>query len=74
MATIVRVNPLGPLDVTGLPHRTGLKNLILACRQVVPGLGIEGEFLTALGAARIITKSDRRKRKFRREAWTKIDL
>ncbi len=74
MPTIVRVDPAGPLDVTGLPHRTGLKNLVLACRQVAPGLGIEGEFLTALGAARIVSKSDRRKRKFRREAWTKIDL
>jgi phytoene dehydrogenase-like protein len=74
MPTIFRVDPPGPLDVTGLHHRTGLKNLVLACRQVVPGLGIEGEFLTALGAARIITKSDRRKRRFGREAWTKIDL
>ena len=64
----------GPLGVTGLPHRTGLKNLLLACRQVTPGLGMEGEFITAWGAARIITKSDRRKRKFRRDRWTKIDL
>ncbi len=74
MPTVCQVEPSGPLDVTGLSHRTGLKNLLLACRQVVPGLGIEGEFLTAWSAAHIITKSDRRKRKFRREAWTKIDL
>lgn len=74
MPTTCHVDPPGPLGFTGLNHRTGLKNLILACRQVVPGLGIEGEFLTALGAARIISKSDRRKRKFGREAWTKIDL
>lgn len=74
MPTVCRVEPPGPLDVTGLPHRTGLKNLLLTCRQVVPGLGMEGEFLTAWGAADIITRSDRRKRKFRKEAWTKIDL
>lgn len=74
MPTVCRVDPPGTLDITGLPHRTGLKNLLLACRQVVPGLGIEGEFLTAWGAADIITRSDRRKRKFRKEAWTKIDL
>lgn len=74
MPTICRVDPSGPLDVTGLPHRTGLKNLLLACRQVVPGLGMEGEFLTAWGAAHIITKSDRRKRKLARDSWTKVDL
>ena len=74
MPTVCTVSPPGPLDVTGLPHRTGLKNLLLACRQVVPGLGLEGEFLSAWGAAHIITKSDRRKRKFRRETWSKIDM
>lgn len=74
MPTVSRVGVPGPLDVTGLPHRTGLKNLVLACRQVVPGLGLEGEFLTAWGAASIITRADRRKLRFRKQAWTKIDL
>lgn len=74
MPTVCRVDPPGPLDVTGLTHRTGLKNLLLTCRQVVPGLGMEGEFLSAWGAAHIITKSDRRKRKLARDSWTKVDL
>ncbi len=74
MPTICRIDPPGPLDVTGIPHRTAVKNLLMGCRQVVPGLGMEGEFLTALGAARIISKGDRRKRKFSGRRWSKIDL
>jgi phytoene dehydrogenase-like protein len=74
MPTVSQVDAPGALDVTGLPHRTGLKNLVLACRQVVPGLGLEGEFITAWGAASIITRSDRRRLRFRKQSWTKIDL
>jgi hypothetical protein len=74
MPTVCLVEPPGPLDVTGVPHRTGLKNLLVASRQVVPGLGIEGEFLTALAVSRIVTKGDRSKRKLRRETFTKIDV
>ncbi len=39
------------LGVTGLPTRSPLKNLFFAGREVVPGLGIEGEFHAALQAA-----------------------
>src|SRR6185369_9383675 len=46
---------LGDLDpvlgVTGLPCRSPLKNLVFAGREVVPGLGIEGEFHAGLQAA-----------------------
>lgn len=39
------------LGVTGLPTRSPIKNLFFAGREVVPGLGIEGEFHAALQAA-----------------------
>jgi phytoene dehydrogenase-like protein len=37
--------------VTGLPCRSPLKNLVFAGREVVPGLGIEGEFHAGVQAA-----------------------
>ena len=39
------------LGVTGLPTRSPYKNLIFAGREVVPGLGLEGEFHAGLQAA-----------------------
>jgi phytoene dehydrogenase-like protein len=43
-----------PFDVIGLPHATGIKNLYLAGRENLPGLGVEGELVSAWGAARLI--------------------
>jgi len=39
------------LGVTGLPCRSPYKNLVFAGREVIPGLGIEGEFHAGLQAA-----------------------
>jgi hypothetical protein len=39
------------LGVTGLPTRSPWKNIIFAGREVLPGLGIEGEFHAGLQAA-----------------------
>jgi hypothetical protein len=39
------------LGVTGLPVRGAWKNLFFAGREVVPGLGIEGEFFAGIQAA-----------------------
>jgi hypothetical protein len=51
------------LGVTGLPTRSPWKNVLLAGRQVVPGLGAEGEFHAGLQAAaaaeRLLGKKDR---------------
>lgn len=44
----------GPLDVTGLPHATGVKNLLLVGRENLPGLGLEGELVSGWGAARLL--------------------
>ena len=42
------------LGVTGLPHRTSCKNLFLSSREVVPGLGLEGEFLASQRATTLV--------------------
>ena len=43
-------------------------------RTILPALGQEGELLAAWGAARIITRTDRRKEQMRREMWSKVEL
>jgi len=48
---IYQVAAAGPLGVTGLPTRSPWKNLLFAGREVIPGLGIEGEFHAGLQAA-----------------------
>jgi phytoene dehydrogenase-like protein len=49
---LYEVGDLDPvLGVTGLPCRSPLKNLVFAGREVVPGLGVEGEFHAGLQAA-----------------------
>ena len=42
------------LGVTGLTQRTPAKNILLASREVLPGLGLEGELLAGLRAARMV--------------------
>jgi hypothetical protein len=42
------------LGVTGLPVRAPYRNLFFAGREVVPGLGIEGEFHAGLQAANVV--------------------
>jgi len=44
----------GPFDVLGLPHATGIKNLLLVGRENLPGLGLEGELVGSWGAARLV--------------------
>ena len=42
--------------------------------SALPALGQEGELLAAWSAARLITRTDRRREKMRREMWSKIEL
>ena len=58
----------------GEPIRTPLAGAYVAGRTPLPALGQEGEILAAWGAARMITKTDRRKEKMRREMWSKVEL
>ncbi len=43
------------MGVTGLPCHSPLKNLVFAGREVVPGLGLEGEFYAGVQAAAEVT-------------------
>ena len=62
------------LGCCALPTRTPYKNLLLANHQVAPGLGTEGDLLAAWSAARIITKTDRKKEQMRKGLWTKVEI
>lgn len=55
------------LGVAGIPHATGTKNLYLANSENLPGLGPEGEFVSAWGAARLIAGPRPRRETARRE-------
>lgn len=45
------------IGVTGLPVQTPVKNLYLASREVLPGLGLEGELLAGIRAAALVQES-----------------
>jgi hypothetical protein len=45
------------LGVTGLAPRTPVKNLFLASREVLPGLGLEGEILAGVRAAAMVQET-----------------
>ncbi len=50
-----------PLGFCGLPHGTGIKHLLLASRQVLPGLGVEGDLAAGWAAARIVLATERKR-------------
>jgi phytoene dehydrogenase-like protein len=49
------------LGVTGLKQRTPAKNVVLAGREVLPGLGLEGELLAGMRAARLVQEMLKKK-------------
>ncbi|MFL5348177.1 MAG: NAD(P)-binding protein [Hyalangium sp.] len=49
------------LGVTGLKQRTPAKNILLAGREVLPGLGLEGELLAGMRAARLVQEMLKKK-------------
>jgi phytoene dehydrogenase-like protein len=55
--------------VGGLPMTGDIAGMLHVGRQMVPGIGEEGEFLAALTAAARITRTDRGKERMRREIW-----
>lgn len=61
MTAIWNVPAPRALGICGLPHASGIKGLWLANRQVIPGLGFEGELLTGWGAARLTASTDKRR-------------
>ncbi|HYG69107.1 MAG TPA: phytoene dehydrogenase, partial [Anaeromyxobacteraceae bacterium] len=48
---LYRVDAESTLGITGLPVRGPFKNLFFAGREVLPGLGVEGEFYAGIEAA-----------------------
>jgi phytoene dehydrogenase-like protein len=54
--------------------RSPLGNAFVVGRSVMPALGQEGELLAAWSVARIITRTDRKKERMRREMWSKVEL
>jgi len=56
-----------------LPVRTQIKRLLLCSDQVIPGLGLEGAFITAWSAARAVARSLNRDW-MNRGRWTKVEL
>jgi hypothetical protein len=55
------------LAVAGVPHATGIRNLTLASAENLPGLGREGELVSAWGAARLIAGPQTRREMSRHE-------
>lgn len=70
----LEVDPPGYLGVGGEPIRGPIERTLLLGRSVLPGLGQEGELLAAWGAARLVTRNDRRKAIMRRDMWTKMEI
>jgi phytoene dehydrogenase-like protein len=64
----------GALGVGILPHRTGIRGLLLAGSQVVSGLSVEGELLAAWGAARIAGRLDPGRERVVRSLRSKVEI
>ncbi len=70
----LEVDPPGYLGLGGEPIRGPIERTLLVGRSVLPGLGQEGQLLAAWGAARLVTRTDRRKEKMRRDMWSKVEI
>jgi phytoene dehydrogenase-like protein len=64
----------GSLGIENLPHRSGIKGLLMAGSQVVSGLSTEGEFVAGWGAARIAAKMDPRRERLVRSMRSKVEM
>ncbi len=71
---LYRVDPPQFMGLGGEPIRAPLTNGFVTGPTVLPALGQEGEVIAAWSAARVITRTDRRKEKMRRDMWSKVEL
>ncbi len=62
------------LGVCALPVRAPIRQLLMCGDQVVPGLGLEGLFLAAWSAARVVSRADRKRDPMRRGRWGKLEI
>lgn len=67
------VTPPGYLGLAAEPLRGPIPGTYLVGPSVLPGLGQEGEVLSAWGVSKILTKKDAARQKLRRQMWTKIE-
>lgn len=74
MVRQIEVDPPGYLGLAGEPIRGPIEHTLLVGRSVLPGLGQEGQLLAAWGAARLITRTDRKKERMRRDMWSKVEI
>lgn len=70
----LEVDPPGYLGLAGEPIRGPIERTLLVGRTVLPALGQEGQLLAAWGAARLVTRTDRRREKMRRDMWSKVEI
>jgi hypothetical protein len=70
----LEVDPPGYLGIAGEPLRGPIDRTLLVGPSVLPALGQEGRLLAALGAVRLVSQSDHRKARMRRERWTKLEI
>lgn len=74
MVRQLEVDPPGYLGLAGEPIRGPIERTLLVGRSVLPGLGQEGQLLAAWGAARLVTRTDRKKERMRRDMWSKVEI
>jgi hypothetical protein len=68
------VEPASFHGLAAEPIRTPLAGAFVVGPSALPALGQEGELLAAWSAARLITRTDRRKERMRRDMWSKVEL
>lgn len=73
MPALPRIPEGSSLGLTCLSHRLAGRHLFLTGRDVIPGLGDEGVFLSAWTVARIITQKNPRRVRLRRELGSMIE-
>ncbi|MCU0692985.1 MAG: phytoene dehydrogenase, partial [Polyangiaceae bacterium] len=74
MPPLLCVEPPGYLGIGAEPLRGPIPRTFLTGRSVLPSLGQEGEMLACWGVARIITRSDKRRARMRRDMWSRIEF
>jgi phytoene dehydrogenase-like protein len=74
MQPLYAIEPASLSGLAGEMLRAPLGNAFVVGRSAMPSLGQEGELLAAWSVARIITRTDGKKERMRREMWSKIEL
>ncbi len=74
MAARWHVEEPGLHGISAEPIRAPLGGAFVVGPSALPALGQEGELLASWGAARMVTRTDKRRERMRREMWSKIEL